>query len=205
MLWFFHQVAKVLEFQFQHQSFQWIFRVDFFRIDWFDLLAVQGTLKSLLQHCSSKSSILRHSAFFIVQISHLYVTNGITIALTIETFFGKMISLLFNMLPRFVIDFLLRSKHLFISWLQSPYAVIWEHKKIMSVTVSIFSPSIWHHIYVNSYYDEIFKIIFAFWFCMIMYLLLIILFENILWKLSKMIEKYMQEYKKGLSNQGKNF
>ena len=77
-----------------------------------------------------------------VQLLHPYMTTGKTIGLTIQTFVGKMISLLFNMLPRFVIDFLLRSKHLFISWLQSPYAVIWEHKKIMSVTVSIFSPSI---------------------------------------------------------------
>ena len=90
-----------------------------FRIDWFDLLAVQGTLKSLLQHHSSKASILQHSAFFMVQLSHPYMTTGKTIALTIWTFVGKVISLLFNMLSRFVIAFLPRSKCLLISWLQS--------------------------------------------------------------------------------------
>ena len=97
-----------------------------FRMDWLDLLAVQGTLKSLLQHHSSKVSILRCSAFFIVQLSHLYMTTGKTIALTRRTFAGKVMSLLFNMLSRLVIAFLPRSKHLLISWLKSPSAVIWE-------------------------------------------------------------------------------
>ena len=99
------------------------------RIDWFDLLAVQGTLKSLLQHHSSKASVLQHSAFFLVQLSHPYRTTGKTIPLTIQTFVGKVMSLLFNMLSRFVIAFLPRSKRLLISWLQSPYAVILEPKK----------------------------------------------------------------------------
>ena len=97
-----------------------------FRIDWFDLVAVQGTLKSLLQHHSSKASILWCSAFFVVQLSHPYVTNGKTIALPIWTFVGKMMSLLFNTLSRFVIAFLPRSKCLSISWLQSPSAVIFK-------------------------------------------------------------------------------
>ena len=113
-----------------------------FRMDWLDLLAAQGTLKSLLQHHSSKASILWHSAFFTVQISHSYMTTGKTIALTRWTFVGKGLSLLFNMLSRLVITFLLRSKHLLISWLQSPSAVILEPKKINSLTVSTFSPSI---------------------------------------------------------------
>ena len=95
-----HQVAKVLEFQLQHQSFQWTPRTDLFSMDWLDLLAVQGTLKSLLQHHSSKASILRYSAFFIVQLSHPYMTTGKTIALTRWTFVGKVVSLLFNMLSR---------------------------------------------------------------------------------------------------------
>ena len=102
-----------------------------FRIDWLDLLAVQGTLKSLLQHHSSKPSILWCSAFFMVRLSHLYVTTGKTIALTIWTFVGKVMSLLFNMLSRLFIAFLPRSKHLLISWLQSPSAVILEAKKIV--------------------------------------------------------------------------
>ena len=101
-----------------------------FRMDWLDLLAVQGTLKSLLQHRSSKASILRCSAFFIVQLSHPYMTTGKTIALTRWTFVGKVMSLLFNMLSRLVITFLPRSKHLFISWLDSPSAVILEPPKI---------------------------------------------------------------------------
>ena len=100
-----------------------------FRMEWLDLLAVQGTFKSLLQHHSSKASILRCSAFFIVQISHPYMTTGKTIALTRWTFVGKVMSLLFNMLSRLVITFLPRSKHLLISWLQSPSAVILEPKK----------------------------------------------------------------------------
>ena len=115
-------------------------------MDWFDLLAVQGTLKSLLQHHRSKASVLWHSAFFIVQLSHLYVTIGKTIALTIRTFVGKVMSLLFNALSRSVIAFLPRSKHLLISWLQSRSAVILEPKKIKSVTVSIVSPSICHEV-----------------------------------------------------------
>ena len=115
-------------------------------MDWLDLLAVQGTLKSLLQHHSSKASILLHSAFFIIQLSHPYMTTGKTIALTRQSFVGKVISLLFNMLSRLVIAFLPRSKHLLISWLQSPSAVILESKKIKSVTVSVVSPSICHEV-----------------------------------------------------------
>ena len=107
-----------------------------FRIDWLDLLVVQGTLKSLLQYHSSKVSILWHSAFFIVQLSHPYMTAGKTIALTRQTFVSKVTSLLFNTLSRLVITFLPRSKHLLISWLQSPSAVIWEPPKIKSATVS---------------------------------------------------------------------
>ena len=102
-----------------------------FRMDWLDLLAVQGTLKSLLQHHSSKASVLRRSAFFIVQLSHPYMTTGKTIALTRWTFVGKVMSLLLNMLSRLVITFLPRSKRLLISWLQSPPAVILEHPKIV--------------------------------------------------------------------------
>ena len=100
-----------------------------FRMDWLDLLAVQGTLKSLLQQHSSKASILLHSVFFIVQLSHLYMTTGKTIALTRWTFIGKVMSLLFSMLSRLVVAFLPRSKHLLFSWLQSPSAVILEPKK----------------------------------------------------------------------------
>ena len=114
-----HQVAKGLEFQHQHQSFQWTPRTDLLRMDWLDLLAVQGTLKSLLQHHSSKAPILRRSVFFTVQLSHPYMTTGKTIALTRQTFVGKVMSLLFNMLSRLVITFLPRSKRLLISWLQS--------------------------------------------------------------------------------------
>ena len=111
-----------------------------FRMDWLDLLAVQGTLKSLLQHHSSKASILWCSAFFTVQLSHPYTTTGKTIALTRRTFVGKVMSLLYNMLSRLAITFLPRSKRLLISWLQSPSAVILEPKKIKSVTASMFSP-----------------------------------------------------------------
>ena len=114
-----------------------------FRIDWFDLLIVQGTLKSLLQYHSSKASILQHSAFFMVQLLHPYMTTGETIALTIQTFVGKVMSLLFNMLSRFVLAFLPRSKGLLISWLQSPSVVILEPREIKSVTVSIVFPSIY--------------------------------------------------------------
>ena len=117
-----------------------------FRMDWLDLLAVQGTLKSLLQHHSSKASILQRSAFFTVQLSHPYMTTGKTIALTRQTFVGKVMSLLFNMLSRLVITFLPRSKRLLISWLQSPSAVIFEPPKIKSATVSTVSPSIWHEV-----------------------------------------------------------
>ena len=112
------------------------------RTDWFDLLAVQGTLKSILQHHSSEASILQHSAFFMVQLSHPYMTTGKTKALARRTFVGKVVFLLFNMLSRSVTAFLPRSKHLLISWLQSPSAVILEPKKIKSVTVSIVSPFI---------------------------------------------------------------
>ena len=101
-----------------------------FRIDWFDLLEVQRTLKSLLQHCNSKASILQHSAFFMIQLSHSYTTTGKTIALTLQTFAGKVISLFFNMLSRLVVAFLPRNKHLLILWLRSPSTVILEPKKI---------------------------------------------------------------------------
>ena len=111
-----------------------------------DLLAVQGTLKSLFQHYSSKASILQGSAFFIVQLSHPYMTTGKTIALIRQTFVGKVMSLLLNMLSRLVITFLPRSKRLLISWLQSPIAVIWEPKKIKADTVSTVSPSICHEV-----------------------------------------------------------
>ena len=117
-----------------------------FRIDWLGLLAVQGTLKSLLQHHSSKASILCCSAFFIVQLSHPYVTTGKTIALTRWTFVGKVMSLLFNMLSRLVIAFLSRSKCFLILWLQSPSAVILEPHKIKSVPVSIAGPSTCHEV-----------------------------------------------------------
>ena len=115
-----------------------------FRIDWLDLLAVQGTLKCFLQHHSSKASILQCSAFFIVHLSHPYMTTGKTIALTRQTFASKVMSRLFNMLSRLVIAFLPRNKRLLISWLQSPSAVILEPKKINSLIVSIVSPSICH-------------------------------------------------------------
>ena len=107
-----------------------------FRMDWLDLLAVQGTLKSLLHHHSSKASILRHSAFFTVQLSHPYVTSGKTIALSRRTFVAEVMSQLLNTLPRSVITFPPRSKHLLISWLQSPSAVILETRKVKSATVS---------------------------------------------------------------------
>ena len=117
-----------------------------FRTDWLDLLAVQGTLKSLHQHHSSKASILQHSAFFIVQISRPYMTTGKTIALTRRTFVGKVMSLLFNMLSRLAITFFPRSKPLLISWLKSPSAVIFDVGKIKSHTVSTVSPSICHEV-----------------------------------------------------------
>ena len=124
-----------------------------FRMDWLDLLAVQGTLKSLLQHHSSKASILRRSAFFTVQLSHPYMTTGKTIALTRCTFVGKVMSLLFNLLSRLVMTFLPRSKCLLISWLQSPSAVILEPKKIKFLTVSIVSPSICHEVMGTECHD----------------------------------------------------
>ena len=120
-----------------------------FRMDWLDLLAVQGTLKSLLQHHSSKASVLLHLGFFMVKVSHPYMTTGKAITLTRWTFFGKVTSLLFNMLSRLVITFLPRSERLLISWFQSPSVVILEPpppKKIKSVTVSITSPSICHEV-----------------------------------------------------------
>ena len=117
-----------------------------FRIDWLDLLAVQRTLKSLLQHRSSKASVLRRSAFFTVQLSHPHMTSGKNISLTRWTFVGKVISLLFNILSRLVIIFLPRSKRLLISWLQSPSAVILEPQKIKSDTLSTVSPSISHEV-----------------------------------------------------------
>ena len=117
-----------------------------FRLDWLDLLAVQGTLKSLLQHHSSKLSILQCSAFFTVQLSHPYMTTGKTITLTRQALVCKAMSLLLNMLSRLVITFLARSKHFLISWLQSPSAVILEPPKIKSHTVSTVSPSICHEV-----------------------------------------------------------
>ena len=114
-----------------------------FRMDYLDLFAVQGTLKSLLQHHSSKASFFQHSDFFIVQLSHPYMTTGKTTALTRATFIGKLLSLLFSMLSRLVITFVPRSKHLLISWLQSPSTVIWEPRKIKLATVS---PSICHEL-----------------------------------------------------------
>ena len=113
-----------------------------FRMDWSDLFAVQSTLKSILQHNSSKASVLRHSAFFMVQFSHPHMTTGKSIVLTRRTFVGKIMSLFFNMLSRLVIAFLPRRKCLLISWLQSPSAVILEPKKIKSVTLSIVSPNL---------------------------------------------------------------
>ena len=140
-----------MEFQLQQQSFQWRFRTDFlkqnktkqnqnkqtkglisFRMNWLDLFAVQGTLKSLLQHHSSKALILRCSAFFMVQLSHQYMSTGKTIGLIRQPFVGKVMSLLFNTLSRLVITFLPRSKHPLISWLQSPSAVILEPKKLLT-------------------------------------------------------------------------
>ena len=128
-------------------SSEWFPGLISFRMNWFDLLAIQGTLKSLLQYHSSKASILRWcSAFFIVQLSHPYMTTGKTIALTRWTFVSKVMSLLFNMLSRLAITFLSRSKCLLISWLQSPSAVILEPKKVKSVTVYTVFPSICHEV-----------------------------------------------------------
>ena len=137
-------------------------------MDWLDLLTVQGTLKSLLQHHSSKASILWHSVFFMVQLLHPYLDvrkTGKTIALTRWTFVGKVMSLLFNMLTSFVIAYLPRRKHLLISWLQSPSAVIMEPKKIKSVTVSILSTSICHEVmqdlsFLNAVLNQLFTLLF---------------------------------------------
>ena len=118
----------------------------FFRIDWFDLLVVQETLKSILQHHSSKASIFQCSAFLMIQLSHPYMATGKTIVLTRRTFVSKVMSLLLNMLSRLAIAFLERSKHLLISWMQLPSAVILEPKKIKSVTVSTVFPSICHEV-----------------------------------------------------------
>ena len=130
---------------------------DSFGMDWLDLLAVQETLKSLLQCHSSKASILWHSAFFTVQLSHPYMTTGKTIALTRWTLIGKVMSLLLNILSRLVITFLPRSKHLLISWLQSPSAVILKTKKLQSATVSTVSSSICHEVMGPD------AVIFVFW------------------------------------------
>ena len=124
-----HQVAKVLDFSFNVSSSNEHPGLISFRMDWLDLLAVQGTLKSLLQHHSSKAPILLHSAFFMVQLSHPYMTTGKTIALTRWTFVGKVMSMLFNMLSRFAIAFLPRSQRLLISWLQSLSAMILSPRK----------------------------------------------------------------------------
>ena len=133
-----------------------------FRIDWFDLLAVHATLKSLLQHHRLKASILQNSAFFMIQLSNPYMTTGKTIALTIQTFVGKMMSLLFNMLSRFIIVFLPRNKCLLISWLQSLSTVILEPKKIACLCF-YFSPSICHEVmgmdtmvFVNVVFSQLF-------------------------------------------------
>ena len=138
-----HQIAKVLAIQLQPQSSEYS-GLTSFRIDWFDLFEVQGTLKSLLHHHNSKASVLWCSAFVMVQLPHMYMTTAKTIASTIETFVGKVMSLLLNMLSRFVIAFLPRSKCLLISQLHSPSAVILEPKEIKSATVSTVSPSIFH-------------------------------------------------------------
>ena len=134
-------VTKVLE----HQSFQSVQSgLISFTMDWLELLVVPGTLKSLLQHCSSKASILWRSAFFMVQLSHPYMTTVKTIAFTRWTLVGKVMSLFFNKLSRLIIAFLSRSKCLLISWLQSPSAVILEPRKIKSITISFVSPSMCH-------------------------------------------------------------
>ena len=152
-----HEVAKVLEFQLYIIPSKEHPGLISFRMEWLDLLAVQRTLKSFLQHHISKASILRCSAFFIVQLSHPYMTTGKTIALTRWTFVGKVMSLLLNMLSRLVITFLPRSKRLLISWLQSPSAVILEPPKIKSNTVSTVSPSISHEVMGTD------AMIFVFW------------------------------------------
>ena len=141
-----HQVAKNWSICFSISPSNEYSELISFRIDWFNLIAIQGTLESFLQHRNSKASILWYSPFFMVQISHLYMTTGKTIALTRWTFVGKVMSLLFNTLSRFVIAFLPRSKCLLISWLPSASAVDLLPKKIKSVTVSTVSPSICHEV-----------------------------------------------------------
>ena len=131
--------GQILEFQLQHQPSNEQLGLISFRMDWLDLLAVQGTLKSLLQHHTSKASILLHSVFFIFLLSHPYMSTGKTIALTRQIFVFKVMSLLFNILSSLVITFLPRSKRLLISWLQSPSAVILDPRKIKSATISTVS------------------------------------------------------------------
>ena len=141
-----HQGSKYWSFSFSISPSNEYSGLVCFRMNGLDLLAVQGTLKSLLQHLSSKATILWHSAFYIVQLSHPHMTTGKSIALTTWTFVGKVMSLLFNMLSRLVITFLPGSKCLLISWLQSSSVVILELRKIKSVTVSIVSPSMCHEV-----------------------------------------------------------
>ena len=141
-----HHAAKVLELQLLHQTCQWILRTSF-RIHWFDLLAVQETLKSLLQHHNSKASILWRSSFFMGQLSHPFMTTGKTKVLTRWTFVGKEMSLLFNMLSRFVIAFL-PSRHLLISWLQSPPEVFWSPRKESLSLFPLFS-----HLFATKWWD----------------------------------------------------
>ena len=140
-----HQLAKLLELQIRHHPSNEDSGLISSRIDWLDL-ADQGTLKNLLQHHSSKASIRWYSAFFMVQLSHPYMTTGKTIALTIWLFVGQVISLLSNMVSRLVIAFLKRSKCLLIPWVQTPTAVVLQHKKIKSVTLCTVSPSICHEV-----------------------------------------------------------
>ena len=136
----------MLEFQLQHQSSNEYLELFSLKINWFELLSVQGAFRSFLQYHSLKISILWHSFFFMVQLSQLYVTTGKTIALTIQNFVGRKMPLLFNTLPRFVIRFLPRRNCLLISWLQSPDAVILEPQKRKSVTISTFFLSICHEV-----------------------------------------------------------
>ena len=143
-----HEVAKILEFSFNISPSNEHTGLISFRMDWLHLLAAQGTRQSLLQHHTSKASILQHSAFFTIHLSHPYMTTGKTIALTRWIFVGKVMSLLFNMLSRLVITFLPRSQRLFISWLQSPYSVILEPPKIKSATVSVFP-----HLFAMNWWD----------------------------------------------------
>ena len=158
-----HEVAKVWSFSFTISPSNEHPGLISFRMDCLDLLAVQGTLKSLLQHHSSKASILRHSAFFTVQLSHPHMTTGKTIALTRQTLVDKVLSLLFNMLSRLVITFLPRSNHLLISLLQSPSAVILEPPKIKS---DIVSPSISHEVMGPTHFTFM-LFIFYFWLCFV--------------------------------------